>query len=350
MIHGDFYCLRKVSPPITVQNHLGVAHTVARNTTSLSLHLAFPSLLLSHLSSLLLSATQTQTYRNWRLNSKERGPLAKTTLEDWELKSAQSFLSVPLCYVLKGKAVMYFGVTGMKQHWLRRIIVWTQSVCVSGASKVKDLEKENNLLACRENAKEAFKLLPLSDNTVQQSNIISTVFNKSWENVIIVQHLYVFLALNTDWIGGILAISGFFFSLTLRYQYYPLNHVINQVIALQASGHMPWQGVQRHLPQDYWPGTNAVSTFHPCWPSDLGHFRWSDQRLKGVMASILKTKAITNDLVMCKMDLFFQPITNSNLHLIANTDKITDELMLFVFWKRSLVSLCKPESKEGKDE
>lgn len=53
---------------------------------------------------------------------------------------------------------------------------------------------------------------------------------------------------------------------------------------------------------------------------------------------------------MCKMDLFFQPITNSNLHLIANTDKITDEFMLFVFWKRSLVSLCKPESKEGKDE
>lgn len=95
-------------------------------------------------------------------------------------------------------------------------------MCVSGASKVKDLEKENNLLAYRENAKEAFKLLLLSDNTVQQSNIISTVFNKSWENVIIVQHLYVFLALNTDWIGGILAISVFFFHSLLDISIIPL--------------------------------------------------------------------------------------------------------------------------------
>lgn len=48
------------------------------------------------------------------------------------------------------------------------------------------------------------------------------------------------------------------------------------------------------------------------------------------MASVLKTEAITNDLVMRRMDLFFQPITNNNLPLMANTDKVTDELMIFV--------------------
>lgn len=41
VIHGEFYRFRKMSPPITVHNHLGVADTVAGNTTSL-LYFTFP--------------------------------------------------------------------------------------------------------------------------------------------------------------------------------------------------------------------------------------------------------------------------------------------------------------------
>lgn len=74
VIHGDFYCLRKVSPPVTVQNQLGVAHTVAGNTTFVS-HFISPSFSFTPpLSALVLLEMQTQTHRNGRLNLKERGP------------------------------------------------------------------------------------------------------------------------------------------------------------------------------------------------------------------------------------------------------------------------------------
>lgn len=72
VIHGEFYCFRKMSHPITVHNQLGVADTVAGNTTS-SLYLTFLLFhsLICHLPSPRANAdTNTKEEKNL----KERAP------------------------------------------------------------------------------------------------------------------------------------------------------------------------------------------------------------------------------------------------------------------------------------